>query len=69
MMWPFARGLVCDAYKFYFARASTDQVYFVICVKFILRATGARAIARTVIWLNLKEKNEDSFYGNARVCG
>ena len=68
-MRPFARGLVCDAYKFYFARASADQVYFAICVKFILRATGARAIARAVMWLNLKENDEYSFYGNARVCG
>ncbi|EEV18600.1 hypothetical protein CAMGR0001_2611 [Campylobacter gracilis RM3268] len=47
------------------ARASIDQVCFAICVKFISLAAGACMIARAVIWLNLKEKNEYSFYGNA----
>lgn len=58
-----------DAYKFYFARVSTDQFYFAVCVKFISSTIDACMIARAVIWLNLKENNEYSFYGNARVCG
>ena len=58
-----------DAYKFYFARVSTDQFYFVVCVKFASSTIIACMIACGLIWLNLKEKNEYSFYGNARVCG
>ena len=58
-----------DAYKFYFARVSTDQFCFAICVKFISSTTSVCMIASAVIWLNLKEKNEYSFYGNAQVCG
>ena len=65
MMRPSARGLVCDAYKFYFARASADLVYFAVCVKFISSTIGVYMISRAVMWLNLKEKNEYSFYGNA----
>ena len=60
---------LCDAYKFYFARAGVDRFYPAVCVKFISLAAGACMIARAVIWLNLKEKNEYSFYGNAQVCG
>nr|WP_314467631.1 hypothetical protein [uncultured Campylobacter sp.] len=60
---------LCDAYKFYFAGASADRFYSAICVKFISSTISVCMIARAVMWLNLKEKNEYSFYGNARVCG
>ena len=58
-----------DAYKFYFARVSMDQFCFAVCVKFISRITSARTIASAVMWINLKEKNEYSFYGYARIRG
>lgn len=46
-----------------------DQFCFAICVKFIASTISARMIASAVMRLNLKEKNEYSFYGNAQIRG
>ncbi len=50
------------------ARAWT-RGYITVCVKFIASTISACMIASAVMRLNLKENNEYSFYGNARVCG